>query len=106
MPVSSLSGVVEVERLAEVLDRVPAPRLLAGLGDGREFIRRVGRNDHRRLQERDAPDQLRVRLRLDLLAVQPLGKRRRGCAFWYRIAASLEWHTTCALKPSGRMLSM
>src|SRR5208283_4314670 len=27
-------------------------------------------------------------------------------ALWYRIAASLEWHTTCALNPSGRMLSM
>ncbi len=39
-----LVRVVEVEGLAEVLDRIPALRFLARLGDDRELVRGVGRN--------------------------------------------------------------
>ena len=70
-----LVRVVEVEGLAEVLDGVPAFRLLARLGDRRQFIGGVGRDHHRSLEKGDATDQLCVGLRLETLLVEAFGER-------------------------------
>ena len=39
---------------------------------------------------------------LTSLLSTPSRRTAAAMAFWYRTAASLEWHTTCALKPFGQ----
>ncbi|MNL15014.1 hypothetical protein D3C87_1359770 [compost metagenome] len=71
-PGVGLVVVVEIEGLAEALNRIPVLRFLTR---GRDFSGLVGRvrgDDDRHLQESDPPDQIMVRLGFRTFSFQPL----------------------------------
>lgn len=70
-----LVGVLKIEGLAEVGDRIPTTGLLARHGDRRRLVGRVGRDHHDGLEERPSANQRSIGTGCDLLLVDSLAQR-------------------------------